>query len=1028
MASAILLFLLLFLSLGGWSSSLYSPHTFFVTISDGDAPLAPTSFDALRSAAHLRPNTDFVADVFDPDIKPARFGSMQDCADNWDRLLRRYPSGIFRRQLLGMIWHGCLLGYDGPLRNANRSACNLLVPAEGHTHIRRELDACLCEGRLTIIPPSTALVESPIGVVLKPRSTKLRTIHHLSHPRKPNGTTLPSVNAGISPSFVRIQYENLDALLSFVSENPGCLLWKGDLEDTFCHVVTATPDAHLLGFSYDGVHYCENTLTFGGSSSPWLFNLVTEFLHWVVAACLPPDWPVGHYLDDTFGAVPASDTTNALWPVHVLALTAAALGLRLSPKKTFGNTTKLEILGIEIDSVTQTVSITNERQARILSQCRSLLQRRSADLLDMQRIASLLQFISQVFPCSKAFLRRLYDATRCAASVRCRISRETRAELTWWCRVLESWSGTTVLLPSPLLVAHIWTDACPCGFGGYLGPASNLQAIFATETPCRHRTKNIRFLEALTVLEALRRFSPLWGTPRLVVVHVDNANVEHGLWSGRSHDPLTQRLIREIYSLCFTRNITLQPVRVSTSDNMLADLLSRRRFRHIKSSFPQAYSQLPFHSAHAPTTATHHQASPPASPSLRLLPPCSGTGSPPALASERVAALPPFTLSACASSALAPPASRQAAPSSWNGSPTSPLPAAPSTPPNTNGVPCGPTMWTSASMSPALAAAALNVPSVDISACMEFIAQAPSFRSPSPSFAASSRPSLGLPTFTHMTISSSKPPSPASSVPASSSGAPTPTRLLASPFPQSSGNGTTPSSPSWPRRPTLSSMASRSSPRKSVASSARLLGSGNSPRASPLPTHSSAWVHPALPPSRGRPSSAPSSAPSRLSASQRTHMPATPFAAAPPHGLRRTAFRTPSSSCSAAGIRTATGVTSTSPLPNGMHWPPQPCSPSATGRLSQIAWCGATWAPADPPVFWVPPIPSRDHHHLRLWLDRRVGGLGATELATSGPETRISLTSPVSADTEHEFFGRELTVEGNETKQGSRPEQESRPG
>ncbi|SOV06283.1 uncharacterized protein UDID_19507 [Ustilago sp. UG-2017a] len=209
----------------------------------------------------------------------------------------------------------------------------------------------------------------------------------------------------------------------------------------------------------------------------------------------------------------------------------------------------------------------------------------------MQQIAGLLQFVSQVFPCGKAFLHRLYDATQHAASVRRQIGRETQAELTWWCRVLESWSGTTVLAPSLLLVAHIWTDACPRSFGGYLGPASNPQAIFTTETPRRHRTKNIRFLEALAVLEALRRFSPLWGTPRLVVVHVDNANVEHRLRSGRSRDPLTQRLIREIYSLCFTRNITLRPVCVSTSDNVLADLLSRRRFRCIESSFPQAYIQ-----------------------------------------------------------------------------------------------------------------------------------------------------------------------------------------------------------------------------------------------------------------------------------------------------------------------------------------------------------------------------------------------------------------------------------------------------
>ncbi|KAJ1036454.1 hypothetical protein NDA13_000334 [Ustilago tritici] len=207
----------------------------------------------------------------------------------------------------------------------------------------------------------------------------------------------------ISLGFIRIQYKGLQDLLAFVSQNPGCLLWKGDLEDAFQHVVTAERNMHLLGFSYDGICYCENVLTFGGNSSPWLFNLVTKFLHWLVAVCLPANWPVNHYLDDTFGAVPVSHATHALLPIHILALAANALGLWLSPKKTFGASTKLEVLGIEIDTVAQTIGITNDRRHCILAQCRSLLQRHSVDLLDMQQIASLLQFVSQVFPCGKAF-------------------------------------------------------------------------------------------------------------------------------------------------------------------------------------------------------------------------------------------------------------------------------------------------------------------------------------------------------------------------------------------------------------------------------------------------------------------------------------------------------------------------------------------------------------------------------------------------------------------------------------------------
>ena len=61
---------------------------------------------------------------------------------------------------------------------------------------------------------------------------------------------------------------------------------------------------------------------------------------------------------------PAS--TDPGQPLHVLALACSALGLQLALQKTFWDTTKLEILGIQIDSVQQSVSITSERCIHIL--------------------------------------------------------------------------------------------------------------------------------------------------------------------------------------------------------------------------------------------------------------------------------------------------------------------------------------------------------------------------------------------------------------------------------------------------------------------------------------------------------------------------------------------------------------------------------------------------------------------------------------------------------------------------------------
>ncbi|SAM84183.1 uncharacterized protein UBRO_20815 [Ustilago bromivora] len=369
---------------------------------DGPAGLPDLSTPPLQGLAQLISDSASTLDlgtpllqgsahnVFNPALQPTKHSSMQECAFAWSTLLSLYPDPVYHHQLLGMTEHSCLLSYDRPLRNAGHHSDNLPISSAGHSHLHREFDTCLAEGQLSIIPASTNLIELPIGVVPKPHSTKLLTIHHLSHPHQPTATALPSINAGISLGFIRIWYEGLQDLLAFVSQNPGCLLWKGNLEDAFRHIVTAECNMHLLSFSYNGIHYCENALTFGGSSSLWLFNLVTEFLHWLVAACLPTNWPVNHYLDDTFGAIPVLD---ALLPIHTLTLAVNALGLQLSPKKTFGASIKLEVLGIEIDTVTQTVGITDDRCHHILAQCCSLMQCCSTDLLDMQWIAGLLQFM-----------------------------------------------------------------------------------------------------------------------------------------------------------------------------------------------------------------------------------------------------------------------------------------------------------------------------------------------------------------------------------------------------------------------------------------------------------------------------------------------------------------------------------------------------------------------------------------------------------------------------------------------------------
>nr|QBH67613.1 hypothetical protein UEMT_2079 [Ustilago esculenta] len=551
-----------------------------------------------------RPNTSCARPIFDQSDMPAAVGTLN--AWHWSPFLNLYPDQAFAAQLRGALLHGVKLGYEGPLRHKARLGVkNLPMDSTGLEHLRREISSRVSEGRLCPVasPDAVRLVCSPMGVVPKPHSDKLCTIYHLSHPRIP-GTRLPSVNSHIDTAFVAIKYDTLDAIMDYIREHPGALLWKADLEDAFRHVVVAESDARLMGIQFEGAFYQECTLAFGGSSSPFLFNLFAEFLHWLAAftqqsisALQPPSNPqpysvITHYLDDFFGAADAGANANV--PIAALSLAASALGFRLSRKKTVWNTTRLEVLGIELDSVAQTASVTESRRRRILKSCEHILDRGRASLGDMQKIAGLLQFVTRVVPQGRAFLRRLYDAVkaRYKTPFECRISSATRTELSWWVNTLSSWDGVSLLQPSPLLIKHIWTDASKCSIGAHLGTMRQPIAVLSRKVSRRHRNKDIRFLEALAVLEALRLFSPLWSGPRRVVVHVDNENVEHGLRKGSIRDPATQTILRAIFTLCLQRHIDLVPLRVSSEENILADALSCRRFHFIEQHYPTAFSLL----------------------------------------------------------------------------------------------------------------------------------------------------------------------------------------------------------------------------------------------------------------------------------------------------------------------------------------------------------------------------------------------------------------------------------------------------
>ena len=88
---------------------------------------------------------------------------------------------------------------------------------------------------------------------------------------------------------------------------------------------------------------------FGGKSAPYIFNLFTESLHWIIERYIPEN--LCHFLDNLLTIfkllVPVHQANKAVDWVQELA---GELGLSFQTKKTVNPMTSLEFLGLELDS------------------------------------------------------------------------------------------------------------------------------------------------------------------------------------------------------------------------------------------------------------------------------------------------------------------------------------------------------------------------------------------------------------------------------------------------------------------------------------------------------------------------------------------------------------------------------------------------------------------------------------------------------------------------------------------------------
>ena len=119
-----------------------------------------------------------------------------------------------------------------------------------------------------------------------------RIIYHLSAP------PYISINEFIDPADYSLSYCTIDDAYNFINQmGLGTLLSKIDLKDSFGLILVHLSQWNLLGICWKTKFYVDTCLPFGLRSAPYLFNRLSEAIHWILVNKYGV-WHLLHYIDD----------------------------------------------------------------------------------------------------------------------------------------------------------------------------------------------------------------------------------------------------------------------------------------------------------------------------------------------------------------------------------------------------------------------------------------------------------------------------------------------------------------------------------------------------------------------------------------------------------------------------------------------------------------------------------------------------------------------------------------------------------
>ena len=367
------------------------------------------------------------------------------------------------------------------------------------------------------------------------------------------------------------KYEDLRTVMQLFSPND--YMFSFDLKSGYHHVDIYPDHWQYLGFAWGPPnhkrYYTFTVLPFGLATACYVFTKLMRVLirHWRgkgIKAVV--------YIDDGIVAVEGKDKAHKVSLMVQDDLKNAGFITHME-KSRWDPTRTIVWLGFEINLEQGKIIIPQRKIDALQSQLQLAILQSSLPAKTLASITGKIIAMSLALgPIARFMTRGLYSALNAMNSwcQRVQITPEALTELQFWLYNIHKYNGQNIW-HSPAAVRLVYSDASSTGYGGYTvqhGPQV-AHGLWSKEEALQSSTWRElcgvhRVLESLAVKlkgERLRWFS-------------DNQNVVRILLTGSRQPPL-HAIALNIFTLCLSHQIHLEPEWIPRGENEQADFISR---------------------------------------------------------------------------------------------------------------------------------------------------------------------------------------------------------------------------------------------------------------------------------------------------------------------------------------------------------------------------------------------------------------------------------------------------------------------